>query len=64
MDLKPIYRLLTPDGLVKMRETLLQEDQEFVGHIGLNNGNGRGSLDSFWFQNGTFFNGQENGRGG
>ena len=25
----------------------------FVGYVGLNNGNGRGSMDSFWYSNGN-----------
>ena len=46
---------ITSEGFVKMEfDTSLGGDQEFVGYIGLNNGNGRGSLDSFWFRNGTF----------
>lgn len=50
---------ITSEGLVKIRlETFMDENKEFVGYIGLNNGNGRGSFDSFWLQNGTFFNGQ------
>jgi hypothetical protein len=50
----------TSEGFVSMNfQTFWNRDgQEFVGYIGLNNGNGRGSLDSFWFQNGTFLNGQ------
>jgi len=55
---------ITSEGFVKMRfSTRLTNNpsgsEEFVAYIGLNNGNGRGSLDSFWFQNGTFFNGQD-----
>lgn len=47
---------ITSEGFVKMEfDTFFNEDgQEFVGYIGLNNGNGRGSLDSFWFRNGLF----------
>lgn len=46
---------ITSEGFVKMEfQTFQQGGQEFVGYIGLNNGNGRGSLDSFWFRNGTF----------
>lgn len=56
---------ITSEGFVTMRFSTFQgPDQEFVGYIGLNNGNGRGSLDSFWLQNGTFFNGQNNQGGG
>jgi len=51
---------ITSEGFVILDFQTLwtRDDQEFVGYIGLNNGNGRGSLDSFWFQNGTFLDGQ------
>ena len=43
------------DGLVVLRpEDFAHEN--FVGYVGLNNGNGRGSMDSFWFDN--FFTSQ------
>jgi len=50
---------ITSEGFVKMRlgtRTFNQrrDDIFFIGYIGLNNGNGRGTLDSFWYQNGTF----------
>lgn len=46
---------VTSEGFVKLEfDTFLVVDQEFVGYIGLNNGNGRGSMDSFWFRNGIF----------
>ena len=46
---------VTSEGFVKLEfDTFIGEGQEFVGYIGLNNGNGRGSLDSFWFRNGLF----------
>ena len=55
---------ITSEGFVKMRlETLTHrveaENINFIGYIGLNNGNGRGTLDSFWFQNGRFCSTQE-----
>ena len=44
------------EGLVRL--TQLGEGSDSEGHaifVGLNNGNGRGSLDSFWFENTLFF---------
>jgi len=40
------------DGVVVLRPESTEFD-EFIGYIGLNNGNGRGSMDSFW--NDSFF---------
>ena len=46
---------ITSEGFVTLNfDGRLDDGQEFVGYIGLNNGNGRGSLDSFWFRNGLF----------
>jgi len=49
---------ITSEGIVNMRlETTTAGDPNrisFIGYIGLNNGNGRGSFDSFWYQNATF----------
>ena len=51
---------ITSEGFVTMNfQGNLDDGQEFVGYIGLNNGNGRGSLDSFWFRNGLFPQGME-----
>ena len=39
-----------PDGIVVLRV----EDSDldvFIGYVGLNSGNGRGSMDSFWHEN-------------
>ena len=35
------------------------DDIFFIGYVGLNNGNGRGSFDSFWYQSGLFCSTQE-----
>jgi len=58
---------ITSEGFVKMRlETRTEnrgggaDDISFIGYIGLNNGNGRGSFDSFWYQNALFCSTQEN----
>jgi len=51
---------ITSEGILKMEfQTDNDDGQEFVGYIGLNNGNGRGSIDSFWFRNGLFPQGME-----
>ena len=55
---------ITSEGIVRMRlETRVRDregdDIDFIGYIGLNNGNGRGSFDSFWYQNGLFCSTQE-----
>jgi len=56
---------ITSEGFVKMRLETRTRDREggddidFIGYIGLNNGNGRGSFDSFWYQSGLFCSTQE-----
>jgi len=40
-----------PEGHVKLTFEESSESQAFAGYLGLNNGNGRGSMDSFWVQN-------------
>ena len=37
-------------GFVTISEINSDTDR-FIGYIGLNNGNGRGSMDSFWYPN-------------
>ena len=39
---------VVPEGFVVLRPEESEYDN-FVGYVGLNNGNGRGSMDSFWF---------------
>ncbi len=39
------------DGFVTLDFINAGEISNFVGFIGLNNGNGRGSMDSFWYRN-------------
>ncbi len=41
---------VVPEGIVVLSPEESQFDN-FVGYVGLNNGNGRGSMDSFWFDN-------------
>jgi len=60
---------ITSEGFVNMRlETRTNhregDDISFIGYIGLNNGNGRGSFDSFWYQNALFCSTQEACQGG
>jgi len=49
---------ITSEGFVNMkletRASQFPDNIFFIGYIGLNNGNGRGSFDSFWYQNKTF----------
>ena len=43
-----------PEGVVVLRpelQPITPQGASFFGFIGLNNGNGRGSLDSFWYYN-------------
>lgn len=37
-----------PEGIVKLDLIGELDDEFFVGFVGVNNGNGRGSMDSFW----------------
>ena len=41
---------VVPEGFVVLQPEESEFDN-FVGYVGLNNGNGRGSMDSFWFDN-------------
>jgi len=55
---------ITSEGIVRMRletrtDAFAFEDISFIGYIGLNNGNGRGSFDSFWYQNALFCSTQD-----
>lgn len=55
---------ITSEGFVNMRLETRTNDREgddisFIGYIGLNNGNGRGSFDSFWYQNALYCSTQE-----
>ena len=41
---------VVPEGIVLLQPEGVDYDN-FIGYVGLNNGNGRGSMDSFWWDN-------------
>ncbi len=53
----PFDTFLCFDPEVGGADGICDFDMEFVGFIGLNNGNGTGSMDSWWTFDDSFING-------